>query len=64
MSEKQLIKKIVPMLSKERTCQCQDALRYAIITDKKLIPDSVKKKLDIIIGKYITLVRGPASAIS
>ena len=50
---KKLIKNLVPKLSGERKCQCKDALKYAIITDKTLIPDSVKKKLDIIIGKYV-----------
>lgn len=51
---KNLIKKVVPLLSENRKCQCRDALKYAIITNKKLIPESTKKKLDIIIGKYIT----------
>ena len=50
---KKLIKRLVPKLSGKRKCQCKDALKHAIITDKKLIPDSTKKKLDIIIGKYI-----------
>jgi len=50
---KKLIKKLVPRLSRERNCQCKDALKYAIMTDKKIIPDATKKKLDIIIGKYI-----------
>ncbi|MFC1620791.1 S-methyl-5'-thioadenosine phosphorylase [Candidatus Omnitrophota bacterium] len=51
---KKLIKKVVPMLAKtKRECACKDALKYAIITDKKLIPDRAKKDLDVIIGKYI-----------
>ena len=50
---KRLIKKLVPGLSSARKCGCKDALRHAIITDKKLIPDSAKKKLDLIIGRYI-----------
>ena len=50
---KKLIKKVAPMLTDKRNCACKDALKYAIITDKKLIPKSTKKKLDIIIGKYI-----------
>ena len=51
---KKLIKKVVPMLAKtKRDCACKDALKYAIITDKKLIPGRAKKDLDIIIGKYI-----------
>ena len=52
-SAKNLIKKVVPKLSGDRKCQCKDALKYAIITDKKIIPDETKKKLDVIIGKYI-----------
>lgn len=49
---KRLIKKTVPMISGKRECQCGSALKYAIITDKKLIPPQTKKKLDLIIGKY------------
>jgi len=52
-SAKKLIKKVVPRLSEETNCQCKDALKYAIITDRKLIPLSIKKKLDVIIGKYM-----------
>jgi 5'-methylthioadenosine phosphorylase len=37
----------------ERTCTCKDALKYAILTDRKIIPAKLKKDLDIIIGKYI-----------
>ena len=50
---KKLIKEIVPQLKGERKCACRDALKYAIVTDKKLIPERIKEKLDIIIGKYM-----------
>ena len=51
---KKLIKKVVPIIAKTKIdCACKDALKYAIITDKKLIPGRAKKDLDIIIGKYI-----------
>lgn len=50
---KRLIKEVAPQLSKAKKCACQEALKYAIITDKKLIPERIKEKLDIIIGKYI-----------
>lgn len=52
---KKLIEKFIPKLahSKKRKCACKEALKYAIITDKKLIPAKTKKKLDLIIGKYI-----------
>jgi 5'-methylthioadenosine phosphorylase len=50
---KSLIKETVPKVPAERKCGCKDALKYAIVTDKKLIPESTKQKLDIIIGKYL-----------
>jgi len=51
---KKLIKEVVPQLkSDSRLCACRDALKYAIITDKKLMPENTKAKLDIIIGKYL-----------
>lgn len=40
-------------IPQERTCGCASALQFAIVTDKKLIPEKTKKDLDIIIGKYI-----------
>ena len=35
-----------------RDCKCGAALAHAIITDRKLVPESTRKKLDLIIGKY------------
>jgi 5'-methylthioadenosine phosphorylase len=50
---KKLIAEIIKNIKPERKCACKDTLKYAIITDKKLIPAKVKKDLDIIIGKYV-----------
>jgi len=50
---KKMIVEIVKNMPRERSCGCQDALKHAIITDPKLIPDKTKKDLKIIIGKYI-----------
>ena len=36
----------------ERACDCGSALKHAIITDRTLVPESTRKKLDLIIGKY------------
>lgn len=52
-NSKNILKSLIPVLPYNRTCSCADALKYAIITDKKLIPRRTKKDLDIIIGKYI-----------
>jgi 5'-methylthioadenosine phosphorylase len=42
----------VAAIPAERTCKCGSALAHAIITDRKLVPESTRKKLDLIIGKY------------
>ena len=50
---KQAIQNLVPALPETRTCECQHALRNAIITNRQMIPDQVKKDLELLIGKYI-----------
>lgn len=50
---KRIICEVIKNIPLQRECACRDALKYAIITDKKLIPAEIKKDLKIIIGKYI-----------
>lgn len=50
---KRILIQVIKDIPQKRTCPCQEALKYAIITDRKLIPENVKKKLKVIIGKYI-----------
>ncbi len=50
---KRILKDVVVNLNAERTCPCRDALKYAIITDPKAISQATKKKLALIIGRYI-----------
>ena len=50
---KKIITKVIKELDTAGTCSCQNALEFAIVTDRKLIPAKVKKDLSIIIGKYI-----------
>ena len=49
-----IIRSAVRALPAERTCKCGSALAHAILTDRKLIPASVKKQLAPIIGKYVS----------
>ncbi len=49
---KRLLSEVIKNIGPERKCACKDALKYAIVTDKKLIPTKVKKDLGLIIGKY------------
>jgi 5'-methylthioadenosine phosphorylase len=51
---KKILELAIPEISVDRTCKCKDALKYAIATSKNVIPAKTKKKLKLIIGKYIT----------
>lgn len=48
-----IIRNAVPRLSKTRDCACVRALKDAIITERSLIPPSVKQELGPIIDKYL-----------
>jgi 5'-methylthioadenosine phosphorylase len=50
---KKILKTVVSLIPEKRTCGCKDALKYAIVTDKKFIPKEVKTKLRVIAGRYI-----------
>lgn len=50
---KRIIFRVVKGLSQQYNCGCAEALKFAIVTDRNLIPAKTKKDLDIIIGKYI-----------
>ncbi len=36
-----------------RECKCGSALAHALITDPKAVPEATRKKLDLIVGKYL-----------
>jgi 5'-methylthioadenosine phosphorylase len=36
-----------------RTCKCGCALSHAIITDRKMVPETTRKKLELLVGKYL-----------
>ncbi|UCH12113.1 MAG: S-methyl-5'-thioadenosine phosphorylase, partial [Candidatus Omnitrophota bacterium] len=50
---KEVIKRVIPKIPGQRNCHCASALKDAIITRPELIPEETKKKLELIIGKYI-----------
>jgi 5'-methylthioadenosine phosphorylase len=48
------IRTLVPRLAAaERDCECGEALAAAIITQRDLIPERVKERLGVIVGKYL-----------
>ncbi len=50
---KSAIRLAIKRLPETRDCVCSNALKYAMITAKKFIPEERKKDLEPIIGKYI-----------
>jgi 5'-methylthioadenosine phosphorylase len=50
---KRIIKEVVPMIPERRNCICSHALSNAIITAKDAISEEAKKRLNILIERYI-----------
>ena len=50
---KQIIRLAVKEMPKTRDCDCASALKTAIVTNPKMMPEAQKKKLDLLIGKYL-----------
>ena len=48
-----VIRAAVAALPQERTCACGDALKHAILTDRKVIPAEVQKRLSLLLKRYL-----------
>ena len=48
-----LVKAVVAKLDDGLVCKCHSALKNAVITSKDAMPEATKKKLDLLIGKYV-----------
>jgi 5'-methylthioadenosine phosphorylase len=48
-----LIRQAVREMPRERTCKCGSALAHALITDRKKIPAGTRKRLALLVGKYL-----------
>jgi 5'-methylthioadenosine phosphorylase len=49
-----VLREAVRAMPAERSCKCGAALKHALVTDLKLVPKATKKKLEAIIGKYLS----------
>jgi len=49
-----VLREAVCSMPTERSCKCGSALRHALITDLKIVPAATKKRLNVIIGKYLS----------
>src|SRR5690348_15653115 len=48
-----VVRHTIAAMPKGRSCKCGSALAHAILTDRKKIPAATKKKLNLIVGKYL-----------
>jgi len=48
-----IIKRAACSLSTAPRCACGESLKYAIMTDRSLIPKQTRKDLSPILGKYL-----------
>jgi 5'-methylthioadenosine phosphorylase len=49
----QVVAATVAAMPEGRDCKCGSALAHALITDRKAIPEDTRKKLDLLVGKYL-----------
>lgn len=50
---KSIIRHAVGMLADTKQCTCQNAMQYAIVTERSKISEETKKRLSILVGKYL-----------
>jgi 5'-methylthioadenosine phosphorylase len=48
-----IVRRVVPLIDEDRDCACRHAVENAINTPAELIPGGTKKKLDLLIGRYL-----------
>jgi len=50
---KNMLKKLIPRIPEERNCPCKDALKFAITTQKEYITPQIRRKLSLLLEKYL-----------
>ena len=52
-NSKRIVREVARRLPLPGGCRCGKALEYALITDRKRIPPAARKRLSLLIGKYL-----------
>ena len=50
---KDIIRHAVGRIKAERFCPCREAMKFAVISDKSVIPIETRENLELLIGKYL-----------
>lgn len=53
VNAQELITAAVANMPAERVCKCGSALAHALITDRRRIPAGTRRKLELLVGKYL-----------
>ena len=48
-----VVARAVAEMPEQRACKCGSALEHAIITDRRLAPEATRKRLQLLVGKYL-----------
>ena len=46
----------VARMPETRVCKCSSALKHALITDPATVPPATRKKLELVVGKYLSYI--------
>ena len=49
----EIIRLAVTLIPDERACGCGSALAHAVITEKSAIPAETRRRLDLLLGRYL-----------
>jgi len=52
-NSKRIVREVARRLPLPGKCRCGEALKFALITDRKKIPPAARKRLSLLIGKYL-----------
>lgn len=48
-----VVARAVAQMPETRACKCGSALAHAVITDRKLVPEATRKRLELLVGRYL-----------
>jgi len=52
-NSRKIVREVAKRLPLSGECRCGEALKYAVITERKAIPAAARKRLSLLLGKYL-----------
>ncbi len=59
-NSKRIVARVARSIGQVEPCSCQGSMRFSVLTDPAAIPPAARRKLDLIVGKYLPPVAKPA----